>query len=540
LTGLSESIPGNTNETSYSYQQNILVSPFSVYNIGNLIQKGGSSRTEAYNGRRHQVTASWLGNYTYESNGNRVSNPTYASYTYDGENRLLQLGCSAILSNTYDADGIRVIRWTAVDGATTHFVGDTYGNKDVGATWTPTVYYQFGGVPVAMKQGSTLYYLHRDHLGSLVSLTDASANEKWWGRYYPHGGLRLTGGSTSTQNLPTDRLFTGQTRDLSASNLDAHYFFKSPYDDATIGRFHVPDSVVPGAGNPQALNRYAYALNNPLRFVDPSGHFTEDELKKWGYTQAQIDLWKKDDPTWYAILSAGKMGDIVTGYWPYTSGNPMAVAGMFAIRPMTGSANGQLYLAGSKRNYDLVSFGQQVNQNRALWRYKTSACGWALVTAPNSYLRAPQPGDHFNALPGGATEASPDLSEDLHQVLRPIHDVVEFTTGPLYGQSPFSEIALTDSLAAVFATLGADPEEAEPFSTAITMGRLHSMLFMPYFRAASIGRTTDGGATAVAEGETRTVCADRCGRRSAAVSQEDARMAGDHRIRSASSAIAPV
>jgi hypothetical protein len=32
------------------------------------------------------------------------------------------------------------------------------------------------------------------------------------------------------------------------------------------------DSVVPGAGNPQAFNRYAYTLNNPLKYIDPSGH----------------------------------------------------------------------------------------------------------------------------------------------------------------------------------------------------------------------------------------------------------------------------
>jgi hypothetical protein len=32
------------------------------------------------------------------------------------------------------------------------------------------------------------------------------------------------------------------------------------------------DSVVPGAGKPQALNRYAYVNNSPLNYVDPTGH----------------------------------------------------------------------------------------------------------------------------------------------------------------------------------------------------------------------------------------------------------------------------
>jgi hypothetical protein len=33
-----------------------------------------------------------------------------------------------------------------------------------------------------------------------------------------------------------------------------------------------PDSLVPGAANPQMFNRYAYTNNNPINFSDPSGH----------------------------------------------------------------------------------------------------------------------------------------------------------------------------------------------------------------------------------------------------------------------------
>jgi hypothetical protein len=44
------------------------------------------------------------------------------------------------------------------------------------------------------------------------------------------------------------------------------------------------DAIVPGAKNPQALNRYAYVLGNPLKFVDPSGHAEENHggsLQPW-------------------------------------------------------------------------------------------------------------------------------------------------------------------------------------------------------------------------------------------------------------------
>ena len=33
-----------------------------------------------------------------------------------------------------------------------------------------------------------------------------------------------------------------------------------------------PDTIVPNTAHPQSYNRYAYALNNPLKYVDPTGH----------------------------------------------------------------------------------------------------------------------------------------------------------------------------------------------------------------------------------------------------------------------------
>jgi RHS repeat-associated protein len=66
--------------------------------------------------------------------------------------------------------------------------------------------------------------------------------------------------------------FTGKERDAE-SGLDD---FGARYYASTMGRFMSPDSSgYSGLTNPQSWNLYAYTLNNPLRYVDPSGHTVE-------------------------------------------------------------------------------------------------------------------------------------------------------------------------------------------------------------------------------------------------------------------------
>jgi RHS repeat-associated protein len=61
---------------------------------------------------------------------------------------------------------------------------------------------------------------------------------------------------------------SGQRRDASAGLL----FYNARYYDPTIGRFISADTMVPNPINPQDLNRFTYARNNPVRYTDPSGH----------------------------------------------------------------------------------------------------------------------------------------------------------------------------------------------------------------------------------------------------------------------------
>ncbi len=82
--------------------------------------------------------------------------------------------------------------------------------------------------------------------------------------YFPYGAQRTTEGSA----LPTDYTFTGQKNDDSTGLM----FYGARYYDATLGRFTQPDTIVPHPLNPQSLNRFSYALNNPVRYMDPTGH----------------------------------------------------------------------------------------------------------------------------------------------------------------------------------------------------------------------------------------------------------------------------
>ena len=95
--------------------------------------------------------------------------------------------------------------------------------------------------------------------------------------YLPYGSERLT---DSAPNAPkTDHKFTGKELD-SETGL---YYYGARYYDPVIGRFTSIDPLVLDEArmtnedllsileSPQKLNAYTYALNNPLRYLDPFG-----------------------------------------------------------------------------------------------------------------------------------------------------------------------------------------------------------------------------------------------------------------------------
>jgi RHS repeat-associated protein len=68
----------------------------------------------------------------------------------------------------------------------------------------------------------------------------------------------------------TDFGYTGQ-RKLD-SGMGGIMDYKARFYSPTLGRFTQPDSIIPGAANPQNWNRFSYVYNNPVLYNDPTGH----------------------------------------------------------------------------------------------------------------------------------------------------------------------------------------------------------------------------------------------------------------------------
>lgn len=83
-------------------------------------------------------------------------------------------------------------------------------------------------------------------------------------RYYlPFGEERGSG----TGTLPTTYTFTGQRADATGL-----MYYIARYYDPYLNQFIQPDTIVPNWSDPQTLNRYTYANNDPVNRIDPSGH----------------------------------------------------------------------------------------------------------------------------------------------------------------------------------------------------------------------------------------------------------------------------
>ncbi|MEZ4662072.1 MAG: RHS repeat-associated core domain-containing protein [Caldilineaceae bacterium] len=122
---------------------------------------------------------------------------------------------------------------------------------------TITKYYHLNRQLIAERQGSTLYYLHTDHLSSVALTTNTSCNVHSSEQYYAYGQRDRLGAGAA---LPTTIDYTGQRRDGSGL-----IYMNARYYDPAIGQFISPDTLVPDATSVLDYNRFMYAGPSPAQ-----------------------------------------------------------------------------------------------------------------------------------------------------------------------------------------------------------------------------------------------------------------------------------
>jgi RHS repeat-associated protein len=133
-------------------------------------------------------------------------------------------------------------------------------------------------------------YYHLDAVGNVRAVTDGSGVVVERHDYLPFGEECMSPVCAGNPQLGagTPRKFTGKERDTE-TGLD---YFGARYYGSKIARFTTTDPAYTIAENvvePQRWNRYAYGLNNPLKFVDPDGrevHYASDSLRTFFGTLA--------------------------------------------------------------------------------------------------------------------------------------------------------------------------------------------------------------------------------------------------------------
>ena len=115
-----------------------------------------------------------------------------------------------------------------------------------------------------------LHYVLKDHLGSWTTITDADGTVEQELSFDAWGNRRDPENWINTDQLPEpifDRGFTGHEHlyAFGLINMNGRVY------DPLMSSFLSVDAFVQSPDNSQCFNRYAYCLNNPLKYTDPSG-----------------------------------------------------------------------------------------------------------------------------------------------------------------------------------------------------------------------------------------------------------------------------
>jgi RHS repeat-associated protein len=186
---------------------------------------------------------------------------------------------------TYGPDQQRVSTVYKIDNAikkTKYFALGQY-EKEIDSTGNARELYYISGpdgviaILHKMNNQDSIFYIHKDYLGSYDVISKADGTVKERNNFDPWG-RRRNPADWSYDNVSRthfiDRGFTGHEHldQFGLINMNGRVY------DPLLAMFLSPDNNLQSPDFTQNFNRYAYCLNNPLRYVDPSGNKTLQAL----------------------------------------------------------------------------------------------------------------------------------------------------------------------------------------------------------------------------------------------------------------------
>ena len=320
-TGYAYDANGNISTLSRKASGNpIDVLTYSYLNGGNRLQTvTDAGTTEGY----HAVA----GNYGYDVNGNMVTDPskgTTIEYNYLNLPKNVEFGANDNLRYTYDAAGNKLVK--VVDGTVAgnntrlDYSGNfVYENDELKAIFTSA-----GRIIPFDNNGNIVYkfeYNLQDHLGNTRVVFSGHSNGQpevmQVTDYYPFGLVMNQQNYFASGVLSNKYLYNGKELqdDELAGNSLGWYDYGFRFYDATLARFTTID---PLTEKNHSQSGFAYAYNNPVRFIDYMGLDTiginYNDKGIWEITNSQIvegnDVFRvtRDGETTMHTFSEGEYG----------------------------------------------------------------------------------------------------------------------------------------------------------------------------------------------------------------------------------------
>jgi RHS repeat-associated protein len=227
-----------------------------------------------------------------------------------------------------------------------------------------------------------VFFYYTDPAGTPLAMSDASGTVVWRADYLPFGEE-----SIGTQTIQNNKMFVGKEKD-SESGL---YYFGARYMDAAVGRFVAIDPIGPVdpmsgrlsikmLANPQRLNRYAYGLNNPIKYIDTDGNWTEE------VHNAMIDKAFGGVLSSDAIKAIKQAGKDLDSLWHQNSDNQYE----HAMRSLQDEANGVTVAMAEKKTMNFIS-DKQAAYRRLMAEGKTKEAYYALGEALHAIMDSTSP-----------------------------------------------------------------------------------------------------------------------------------------------------